>query len=151
MMTKKDNENLENPTKCWTCDNNNIDSDVKVRDHCYISRKYRGSAHRDCNFNVKLNHKILVVFYNLKNHDSHLIMQGLSKFNLKINAIPNGLEKCMSFSITKKLSFIHSFQFLSSSLDSLLKNLNKVDLKYLNQEFDNNVLDLVKQKAIFFL
>ena len=150
-MTKKDNENLENSTKCWTCDNNNIDSDVKVRDHCYISRKYRGSAHRDCNFNVKLNNKILVVFYNLKNHDSHLIMQGLSKFNLKINAIPNGLEKCMSFSITKKLSFIHSFQFLSSSLDSLLKNLNKVDLKYLNQEFDNNVLDLVKQKAIFFL
>ena len=29
-------------------------------------RKYRGFVHRDCNMNVKLNHKILIVFHNLK-------------------------------------------------------------------------------------
>ena len=40
----------------------------------------------------------------------------------------------------------HSFQYLSSSLDSLFKNLKKDDLKYLSQEFDSNVLDLLKQK-----
>ena len=28
-------------------------NDVKVRDHCHITEKYRGSAHRDCNMNVK--------------------------------------------------------------------------------------------------
>ena len=39
-------------------------------------------AHRDCNINVKLNHKVPIVFYNLKNYDSHLIMQELGKFNL---------------------------------------------------------------------
>ena len=50
----------------------------------------------------------------------------------------------MSFSINNKLSFIDSFQFLSSSLDSLVKNLGKDNFKYLSQEFDNNVLDLVK-------
>ena len=44
-------------------------------------------------------------------------MQELGKFNLKINVIPNGLEKYMSFTINNKLSFIDSFQFLSSSLD----------------------------------
>ena len=55
--------------------------------------KYRGSTHRDCNINLKLNHKIPVVFHNLKNYYSHLIMQELGKFNLKINVIPNGLEK----------------------------------------------------------
>ena len=49
--------------------------------------------HRDCNINVKLNHKIPVVFQNLKNYDSHLIMQALDKFNLKINVIASGLEK----------------------------------------------------------
>ena len=49
----------------------------------------------------------------------------------------------MSFSINSKFIFIHSFQFLSSSLDSLVKNLNKDDFKYLSQEFYNNVLDLV--------
>ena len=48
-------------------------------------------------------------------------MQQLGKLNLKINAIPNGLEKYMNFTINNKLSFIDSFQFLSSSLDSLVK------------------------------
>ena len=46
-----------------------------------------------------------------------------------------------------KLSFIYSFQFLSSSWNSLVKNLNKDYFKYLSQEFDNNALDLVKQKG----
>ena len=52
----------------------------------------------------------------------------------------------MSFNVSY---FIDSFQFLSSSLDSLIKNLSKDDLKYLSQDFDNNILDLVKQKAFY--
>ena len=44
--------------------------------------------------------------------------------------IPNGLVKYMSFNINNKLIFIDSFQFLSSSLDSLVKNLVKGDFKY---------------------
>ena len=55
----------------------------------------------------------------------------------------------MSFSINNNLSFIDSFRFLSSSLDSLVKSLNKDDFKYLSQEFDNKVLDLVKQKGFY--
>ena len=76
-------------------------------------------------------------------------MQELGKFNLKINVTPNGLEKYMSFNITNKLSFVGSFQFLSSSLDSFAKNSNKDDFKYLSQKFDHNVLDLVKQKGFY--
>ena len=67
--------------------------------------------------------KISAVFHNLKNYDSHFIRQELGKFNLKINAIPNGLEKYMSFSINNKLSFIDTFQFLSFSLDNLLEKV----------------------------
>ena len=52
----------------------------------------------------------------------------------------------MRFSINIKLSFIDSFQFLSASLDGFIKNLRKDDFKYLSQKFDNNILDLVKQK-----
>ena len=52
----------------------------------------------------------------------------------------------MSFSINNKLSFIDSYRFLSSTLNSLVKNLTKDDFKYMSREFDNNVLDLVKQK-----
>ena len=63
-MSKKDIEDFENSTKFWICDNDYSDNDVKVRDHCHITGKYRGYAHRDCNINVKLNHKIPVVFHN---------------------------------------------------------------------------------------
>ena len=72
-------------------------------------------------------------------------MQQLGNFNLIINVIPNGLEKRMSFSINNKLNFIDSFQFLSSYLGSLVKNFGKDDFKYLSQEFNNNLLDLIKQ------
>ena len=113
VMTKEDNEDFKNSTKRWICDNDYIDTDVKSRDHCHITGKYGGSAHRDCNINLKLNHKIPIVFRNLRNYDSNLIMQEIGKFNLKISVIPNGLEKCVTFTINNKLSFIYNFQFLS--------------------------------------
>ena len=72
-------------------------------------------------------------------------MQKLGKFNLKIN----GLEKYISLSVNKKLSFINNFQLLSSSLDSLVKNLINDDFKYLSQEINNYVLDLVKQEGFY--
>ena len=50
-------------------------------------------------------------------------MQELGKFNLKINVNKYN----MSFTINNKLSFIDSFQFLSSSLGSLVKKLSKDD------------------------
>ena len=53
MMTKEDNEDFKNSTKCWICDNDYADNDVKQRDHCHITGIYRGSAHRDCNVNQK--------------------------------------------------------------------------------------------------
>ena len=55
----------------------------------------------------------------------------------------------MSFKISNKLVFIDSFQFLSSSLDSSVKNLVKDDFKYLSQEFDNNILNLGMQKGFY--
>ena len=84
------------------CDNDYVDNNVKVRDHCHITGEYRGRAHRDFSINLKLTHKIPVVFYNLKNYDSHLLMQELSDFNSKTNVIANGLEKYMSFTINNK-------------------------------------------------
>ena len=89
IMTKEDNEDFKNSTKCWICDNDYIDSDVKVRDHCHISIKYRGFAHTDSNISLKLNHKIANVFHNLKNHDSTLIMQELGRSNLQVSVTPS--------------------------------------------------------------
>ena len=47
---------------------------VLSKDHYYITEKHRSSAHRDCHLNIKINHKICVLFCNLKNYDSDLIM-----------------------------------------------------------------------------
>ena len=143
VMTKGDNEDFKNSIRCWICDNYYVHNDV------HITGKYRGSSHRDCNINITLNNKIPVVFHSLKNYDSDLIMQELGKFNLKRNVIPNGLGKYISFTINNKLIFIDSFPFLSSLSDSLVKNLNKDDIKYFSQEFDKNVLIIVKRKEFY--
>ena len=74
-MTKKDNENFKNSTKCWICDNVYVEGDVKVRNQCHINGEYRESADIICNINVKLNQRSPVVLHTLKNYDSHLIMQ----------------------------------------------------------------------------
>ena len=75
VMTKEDNEDFENSGKCWICDNDYIDGNVKVRDDCHITGKYKGSAHRDCNINLTLNPKSPIVFFNLKSYDFHHFMQ----------------------------------------------------------------------------
>ena len=69
----------------------------------------------------KLNHRIPMVFHNLKNYDSHIIQEP-GKFNFKVIVKLNGLEKYMRFNVNNKLIFIDSFQFLTSTSDSLVKN-----------------------------
>ena len=64
----------------------------------------------------------------MKGYDSHLIFFKLHKFNLKINVIPNGLEKYMAFFLGKSLVFIDSMQFMNSRLDKIVKNLSDEDL-----------------------
>ena len=66
--------------------------------------------------------KVPVIFHKLKGYDSHLMFKELSKFNVKINVIPNGLEKYMTFTINRNIIFIDSMQFMKSSIDSLIKN-----------------------------
>ena len=61
-MTKEDNEDFKNTSKCWICDNGSINNDVKVRNHFHITGKYGCSAHRDCNINLKLITKFLSYF-----------------------------------------------------------------------------------------
>ena len=87
VMTREYDEDFKNSIKCWICDDDYIDTNVKIRDYCHIIGTYRGSANRDCNINIRLNHKIPIVFHNLKKYDSHLIMQERGIFNLKISVI----------------------------------------------------------------
>ena len=78
------------------------------------------------------------MFHNLINYVTHLIIQELGKFNFKVNVIANVLEKYTGFSLDNKLNLIDSFQFFTSSLDSLAKNLDENDFKHLGQEFNSD-------------
>ena len=53
----------------------------------------------------------------------------------------------MAFTINGNLVFIDSMQFINSSLDALVENLSDNDFKYLSQEFNGGLLELVKQKG----
>ena len=63
------------------------EKDVTVRDYCYITGKYRESAHRDCNMNqfrFKSNEmKISVIFHNLLDYDSHFVVQEIGEIATK--------------------------------------------------------------------
>ena len=122
---------------------------MKKLDHCHITGKFRGSAQWDCNINFHLTKKIPVIFHNLKGYDSHLIFSELHKFNLKVDVIPNGLEKYMAFFLGRDLVFIDSMQFRNSSLDKLVKHLSDEDFKYLVKEFSCESLELLKQKGAY--
>ena len=51
--------------------------------------------------------------------------------------------------IGEHLTFIDSFQFMSSSLDSLVKNLPAESFKYTSEVFQDEQLKLMKRKGIY--
>ena len=159
-MSKDDEEQFQKASKCYICDKEYMDKDTRVRDHCHITGKYRGSAHQDCHFNFRLTDKIPVIFHNLRGYDSHFIMQKIIKKHkytnkkgeeceMSINAIPNNMEKYMAFMLGNNLTFIDSFQFMSSTLDKLVSNLPKEALKYTSKQFKNEQFDLMTRKGVY--
>ena len=96
-MTEREKEQLQSSNTCWICKNLIDDDDEKVRDHCHINSNFRGAVHWSCNINLQLTKIVPVIFHNLRGYNSHLIYDELNKFDLKIEVIPNRLEKYMTF------------------------------------------------------
>ena len=107
--------------------------------------------------------KIPVIFHNLRGYDSHFIMQEIGaivknyeytnkrgqKCQMNINAIPNNMEKYMAFMLGNHLTFLDSFQFMSSSLEKLVSNLPRESLKYTSKRFKGEKLDLMIRKGVY--
>ena len=55
----------------------------------------------------------------------------------------------MIFNTNNKSTFIDCFQFLSFPVDTFVRILGKVYFKCSCQEFDSDLLDLVKQKRFY--
>ena len=50
-MTKENEEEFQKTDECHIFNKKYCEKDIRVRDHCHITGKYRGSAHQDCNIN----------------------------------------------------------------------------------------------------
>ena len=55
----------------------------------------------------------------------------------------------MAFMLGNHLTFIDSFEFMSSSLDKLVSNLPKEAFKYTSEEFTGMKLSLMSQKGVY--
>ena len=76
-------------------------------------------------------------------------MNKIDKFDVNVNVILNGLEKYMAFTITKSFVFYDSMQFIKTGIEKLVKTLSDTVFKHLLEEFNLELLKLVKQKGVY--
>lgn len=131
--------------------------DEKVKDHCHLSGKYRGAAHRTCNLLYRVPKFIPVIMHNSAKYDTHLncIAQNeedyisFSKY-VKVDTYTdkNGKER----DVFIELRFIDSFKFMASNLDTLASYLPERSLKNLCSHYANygsEKLELLRRKGVF--
>jgi hypothetical protein len=109
-LTSQEQATHDNATNCWICQIPLFGE--RVRDHCHITGKYRGPAHKTCNWQLSINPQkmhIPVIFHNLSGYDGHIIMQGIGAMECEdeIEPIPYNMEKYMAFKLGS-LRFIDS-------------------------------------------
>ena len=95
-MTEEDRTSHNSAIHCHICEDE-LGKD-KVIDHCHLTGKYRGAAHRECNLKFKVPKYFPVIFHNLSGYDAHLFIKNLGATEGEVNCIPNNEEKYISFS-----------------------------------------------------
>ena len=103
IMSEEEEQQFQSSNPFWICKKLIDDDDEKVRDHCQITGKFRGTAHWSCNINLQLTQKNPVIFHPLRGYDSQLIYCELKSFVVKIDIIPNRLEMYIVFFLKKTL------------------------------------------------
>ena len=97
IMSEKEEHLIQQSNSCRICKNLIHNDEEKVRDHCHVTGTLRGVVNWDSNLNFQLTKKFPVILHNLIGYDSHLIFNELDKSDVKIDVIPNGLEKYLAF------------------------------------------------------
>ena len=142
IMTEKDEEDYENNNICRFCEKN-LESD-KVRDHCHLTGKYRGPAHKTCNINViqKQSNFLPFIFHIFSNYDCHMFFKKLvdkKKDKVDFEIIPKTNEEYISVTYGC-IRFIDRYRFSSRGIDSLVKTLVDNSLKTL-EDFLKEIVD----------
>ncbi len=125
---------------------------VRDHDHFKVENNFRGAAHNICNINFYNRTKKVPAFaHNLKGYDLNIFLRDLLKTAENIKVIPENLEKFKAV-FTKNYTFLDSFAFLSTSLDTLADNLKKSGItKFtrLMKEYPKQY-ELLANKGVYF-
>ncbi|KAK3105269.1 hypothetical protein FSP39_021352 [Pinctada imbricata] len=162
-MTTETEKLYSDAIECHICKKPFSEKSVKVRDHFHIGvsgdinspgySNFRGAACQDCNLNFKEPKFIPVIFHNLRGFDGHLLCQAIGVYKDKeIKCIPQNMNKYVSTSLGD-LRFIDSYQFMSSSLETLIENLAAEGLSnfvHFQKTFkDENIVNLLLRKNVY--
>ena len=135
-LTKEEKDNYNKENICHIC-KKDFNNDMKVRDHCHFTGKYRSAAKYMCNLRYKIPKNIPLIFHNGSRYDYHFIIKELAhEFEENFECLGENTEKYITFSvpikkrienknmdITYKIKFIDSFRFMATSLSKLVDNL----------------------------
>ena len=169
LITAYDDVHWQELKRCCICSKGYFKDEKPVKSHDSYTGMFRGSAHEKCEEKMRITAdtlRIPVFFHNLRGYDSHFIMQQISALienhayvdkegkekRMGINVIPCNMEKYMAFMLGKHLTFLDSFQFMSTGLDKLVENLPTDEFKYTDEEFGCNCgeqFELVKRKGVY--
>ena len=152
--------------KCYACGENFDNKKVnlrKVRDHCHYTGKYRGALHPKCNLRLKITQTIPVFFHNLTGYDCHLFVKRLADSPGDVSCIPRNEEKYVTFNkqvlvdmivkddkevkVYSKFKFVDTMNFMRTSLERLVGNLEKPSLEHTGKYFRGEELDLMLRKG----
>lgn len=167
-MTAEDENVFKDPNaNCAICGIPFEADEMRVRDHCHFSGKFRGAAHSKCNREYQESRIIPVIFHNLSGYDAHLLIKKIAlKITGETSIIPVNAEQYISFTqivwksnigmdVREKirLRFIDSFRFMSESLSKLV-SLIPMDKKRIlystcRGEYSSEQLSMLERKGVF--
>ena len=162
VFNEEDRQKFEDASVCYICSNDIAlhrkvispftDENPRVRDHDHLTGRFLGAAHKLCNLNKRREKPFLSVFlHNFSGYDSHLLLPYLTNTILpeieSVNVIPRSSEKFMAITINRRITFLDSMNFLTSSLQSLFDNVkHSCNFNIIKQSF--LLRDLEKNREI---
>ena len=145
-LTQEELEKFEAAFFCYICKEKFDSSDrmkIKNKDHCHWSGVYRGASCTWCNLRNKAQNLIPIFMHNFKGYDSKLLLSCLtqSQDKTKCNILASNTQNFRSISF-RSFRFGDSLEHLPSSLDKLIRELNKT--------YDSNDFNILKQSMLIF-
>ena len=128
-MTKEEQYEYDNTSKCVICFNEITDISQKRRHHHHYTGRLIGPAHNTCNLNCYAPNDVVIYVHNFSHYDSMIIIQSLAKMiemkrdKLKIRVMPHNTERVRTISLNV-YKFLDSMDLFHSSLSMLVDDLH---------------------------